>query len=515
MRLRVKYIAYDTGGRPTITLSRDNAEEMGVNAGDRIKIKFNSEEHTGIVNIVAESVSKGIIGITAPLLKTMKAEEGSVVEIKLSGIPESLEHIRGKLKGKKLSSQDIYEIVDDVTKGNLSETEIASFVTTLHDQGGPTVEETYNLTMAMIRSGKSLKIDKDVVVDKHSIGGVPGDKTTLLVVPIITAAGLTIPKTSSRAITSAAGTADRAETFMPVSLSLEDMNHVIEKTNGCIVWGGALDLAPADDIFIRAEYPLSVDPMLLPSIMSKKKSVGSKYLVIDIPTGNGTKMKSIEESDALAKEFIELGKRIGIKTECVLTHGDQPLGHAVGSGPEAREALEILMRKKNVPDVVDKVSHVAGTLMEMAGIRNGRETAIEIIKSGKAEKKLREIIYAQGGDSEVRPEDIEIGEYGFDVTAEKSGTVLRIDNHPLVAAARAAGSPKNKKSGAIVHKKIGDVVMKGDLLYSIYSDKSSKLKIAEKIISEDDVYGIADRKEMLIHRLRETKKKQPPFILER
>jgi AMP phosphorylase len=226
-------------------------------------------------------------------------------------------------------------------------------------------------------------------------------------------------------------------------------------------------------------------------------------------------MKTIGESDLLGKEFIELGKKLNIQTQCVLTYGEQPLGHSIGAGLEAREALEILMRKSNAPDVVDKVAHVAGTLMEMVGIKNGEQTAIDVIRSGKAEKKLREIIYHQGGDSEVKPEDIEIGQYGVDIRAEGKGTVLWIDNTALASVARAAGSPKDKQSGVIINKKLGDPVKKDDVLFTIYSDKTTKLSAAEKEAAASQIYGVADRREMMIHAVKELPKPSPRFILER
>lgn len=515
MKLRAKYLGLETGGKPIITLSKDDAEELDVMGGERVRISYNSTEITAIVDVVTKSVSKGLIGVTDEIWSKMQLAQGVVLDVAAIGFPESLNFIREKLRGKKLIYEEIYKIVKDVVNGNLSETEIASFVTALHAQGGPGLDEALSLTIAMVNTGKQLHLDKKPIGDKHSVGGVPGDKTTLLLVPIVAAAGLTIPKTSSRAITSAAGTADRAETFMPVNLDIEDMKRVVEKTNGCIIWGGSLSLAPADDIFIQIEYPLSIDPFLLPSIMSKKKAVGAEYLVIDIPTGRGTKMKTIGDSDLLGKEFIELGKRLNINTQCILTYGEQPLGYAVGAGLEAREALEIISNKRRVPDVVDKVAHLAGTLLEMVGINNSREVVMDMIKSGKAEKKLREIIYAQGGDSEIKPEDIEIGQYGFEVKSEHNGVVLWIENNLLASVARAAGSPKDKHSGVILSKKLGDSVKKGDTLYTIYSDKTNRLNDAIKISQEGEIFGVAERREMMIHRLREVPKPKRAFILDR
>lgn len=515
MKLRAKYLGVETGGKPVVTISKEDADELGVIGGERVKVGHKGTEITAIVNVVTKSVPKGLLGVSDEVWMKLQMSQGSVLEVDPAGFPDSLNYIREKLRGRKLVYEEIYKIVKDVVQGNLSEIEIASFVTALHAQGGPNMDEALSLTVAMVNTGQKLQLDKKPIADKHSVGGVPGDKTTLLLVPIVAAAGVTIPKTSSRAITSAAGTADRAETLMPVNLDVEEMKRVVEKTNGCIVWGGELGLAPADDIFIRVEYPLSIDPLLLPSIMSKKKAVGAEYLVIDIPTGRGTKMKTIGESDLLGKEFMELGRRLNINTQCVLTYGEQPIGHAIGAGLEAKEALEILSGKRRVPDVVDKVSHLAGTLLEMVGISNGREVALDLLKSGKAEKKLREIIYHQGGDSEIKSDDIDVGQYGLDVKSEHNGVALWIDNNALVAVARATGSPKDKQAGVIVHKKLGEAVKKGDVLYTIYSDKTGKLNAAERLASEEHIFGVADRREMMIHRLKEAPKTKRAFILER
>lgn len=348
----------------------------------------------------------------------------------------------------------------------------------------------------------------------NSIGGCVGDKTTLLVVPIIAAAGLTIPKTSSKAITSASGTADRAEVLMPVDLNLDEMKTVVNKTNGCIVWGGSLHLAPSDDIFIQVEYPLSIDPLLLPSIMSKKMAVGANYVVIDIPCGRGTKIKTIGDANLLAKDFIGLGQRLNIKTQCAITFGEHPLGYAIGPALEAREALEILMRRRTAPDIVDKATHIADMMMRMVG-RDGQNTALEIIRSGRAEEKFREIIFEQGGDSEVKPEDIKVGEFGLDIKAERDGTVLWIDNSALIEAARAAGSPKDKGAGILLHKKVGDAVKRDENIFTIYTEKNRKLERVLKVLEEEKIFGIGDRMEILIQEVTEAPAYKKVFIIER
>ncbi len=514
MKLKVKFLCLEAGGKLIVVLNKDDAEDLGVHSLDRVCLEFGKERLTAIVNITTKAVPKGTVGIYEEVRTHLELQENGYIEVSVSKFPSSLQFIRNKLKGRKLAYDEIFQIIKDVVENNLSEIEIASFVTTLHDRGLD-LDEAASLALAMVENGSKLDLNsKPFIVDKHSIGGVPGDKTTLLVVPIVASYGLTIPKTSSRAITSACGTANRAEVLMPVNLDVDEMRMVVNKTDGCIVWGGSLGLAPADDIFIQIEYPLSIDPLMLPSIMSKKKAVNAGYLVVDIPTGRGTKVKTIGDANLLGKDFIELGRRIGIKAECAITYGEQPIGHTIGPALEAREALEALMRKRNVPDLVDKAAHISDMLLKMVG-KNGQSSAIDAIKSGKAEEKLRQIIFEQGGDSEIKPEDIAVGEYGLDVTADKNGYVLWINNQGLSDIARAAGAPKDKGAGIILYKKIGDKVDKGEKIFTVLAEKSRKLNRVREVMEEEVAFGVGDRMEMLIGQVREVPVHKKSFMLER
>lgn len=513
MKLKVKFLGLEAGGKPIVVLNKDDVEDLGIHSLARLRLQFGKKELTAIVNTTTKAVPKGTMGVYEEVINSLQLKESCYVDVEVAKFPSSLQYVRSKLKGRKLTYEEIFEIVKDVVEGNLSEIEIASFVTALHNFGLD-LDEAASLSIAMVETGEKLNLNRHIIVDKHSIGGVPGDKTSLLLVPIIAACGLTIPKTSSRAITSACGTADRAEVLMPVDLDVDDMKTVVRKTNGCLVWGGSLHLAPADDIFVKAEYALSIDPLLLPSIMSKKKAVDAKYVVIDIPCGRGTKVKTIGDANLLAKDFIELGRKLDMKVQCAITYGEQPLGYAIGPALEAKEALEVLMRKKAVPDLTDKVTHIADMLLKMVG-KNGQTTALNVIKSGKAEEKLREIIFEQGGDNEVKPEDILIGEYGIDVTAEESGYVLWINNSALTAVARAAGSPKDKGAGVLLYKKLGDKIKKGWKLFTVYAEKMRKLKRVRKVLEENKIVGTGKRMEMLIEEVKELPVHKKTFILER
>jgi AMP phosphorylase len=514
MKFKVKLLGLESGGKPIIVLNVSDAGDLGVHSLDRVRIFHGKKAVTAIVNVAEKIVKKGWLGVYNEVKSVLSLKDNQLVEVEVAKFPESLYFIRNKLKGRKLNYKEMYQIVKDVVERNLSEVEIAAFVTTLHNNGLD-LDEATSLSLAMVETGEKLNLNKRVICDKHSVGGVPGDKTTLLVVPIVASLGLTIPKTSSRAITSPAGTADRADCFMPVSLDTDEMKKVVEKVGGCIVWGGSLHLAPADDIFIQVEYPVGIDPLLLPSIMAKKKAVGATHMVIDIPTGRGTKVKTIGDADLLAKDFIEVGRRIGINTQCAVTYGEQPIGYSVGPALEAREALEVLMRRIDVEDLVEKAVTLSGILFDMAGKKGGSQLALATIKSGKAEKKLREIIKAQGGDSRIRPEDIPTGRYKFDVLSDKKGFTLWIDNNSIIEIAKAAGAPKDKGAGIVLHKKLGDPVKEKDAILTIYSEKQRKLERARSFLAEMSPIGIGDRREMLIHKVKEIPVTKKMFVLER
>lgn len=512
MQLKVDLLGIDSGGKPIVFLNKIDADDIGVAASGRV-VLMAKKKITAIVNISTKTVKKGHIGISEEIRSSF-GHVPKIIDVEISSFPKSLQFIRNKLEGKKLLHQEIYEIVKGVVDGSLNESEIASFVTALHIRGID-LDEATSLSLSMVKTGKELHLKNKVIVDKHSIGGVPGDKTSLLVVPIVAAAGLVIPKTSSRAITSAAGTADRAEALMSVNLSREEMKRVVKKTNGCIVWGGALELAPADDIFVKTEYSLYIDPMLLPSIMSKKKAVGATHLVLDIPTGRGAKMKTISEADSLAKELIELGRRLKIHTHCVLTYGEQPVGYTIGPALEAKEALELLMNEANVPDLLDKACNIAGAIFEITGRKNGYSLAREIVRSGKAEAKLREIIKMQGGNPTIKPKDFIIGEEVIRIKANKDGKLLWINNNAMVEIARMAGAPKDKGAGIVLNKKIGDTITKDDVIFTVHAEKPRKLSRAIDLIREIEPLGVGKRADMVIHKVREIPEVKKGFVLER
>ncbi len=502
MKMHVRILDLDAGGKVIVVLNSQDAGELGVHSLDRVVITTENESLTAVVNTSEKFVRTGEIAVFDEVREELNLCAGQSVDVEARGPLKSKKYIRQKLEGTELSPEEIKEIITDVVERDLNDLELAAFITGVYLRG-LSVGESTSLIEAMVETGLTLSFG-DVVCDKHSIGGIPGDKTSLLLVPVVAASGLVIPKTSSRAITSPSGTADRAEILMPVELELSEIEQVVEKTNGCLVWGGSLDLAPADDLLIQIEHPLDVDPLLLSSILSKKKSVGATHVVIDIPTGMRAKIKTINEANRLADHFINIGKELNMNVECAVTFGEQPLGHCIGPALEAREALETLSLGKS-SDLTEKVGSLCGVLFSMvrkAGtFRQGKVLADELLKK-KAEQKLREIIEAQGGNPDISPEDIFVGDYSAKISSETKGTVGWVNNPALAAVASAAGCPKDKGAGIRLFKKLGDTVLKGDVLLEIVAEKSSKLSNAEQVAEGCTLMGIVDRWEhnMLLDR---------------
>ncbi|MFH1229491.1 MAG: AMP phosphorylase [Candidatus Aenigmatarchaeota archaeon] len=514
MKLVARPIDIEVGGKNIVIMNKDDIETLSLRPLDRVKIKHNGKELSAVVDETKKFTIKGEIVTNDEVTKFFELSGGENLEVIPACVPESMCFIRQKLAGNRLEYPKLRKIVEDVVNKNLSNIELSSFVTALYTRG-ISIDEATGLTKAMVETGKRISFPGKMICDKHSIGGLAGDKTSMILVPIVAAAGLTIPKSSSKAITSPCGTAERMEVLAPVNLNLEEIVEVVKKTNACLVWGGALDISPADDMFIQIEYPLGIDPLLLPSIMSKKKAIGSHYLVVDIPVGKETKMKTVEEAMELADDFVELGKRLGIHVVCGVTFGEQPLGHYIGPALEAKEAL-LTLQNKGPRDVIEKATNLAGLLFETVGAGD-KNTALQILKSGKAEKKMREIIEAQGGNPKVQPDDMPIGSDNVQVRSKNEGRVLWIKNSSIIQIARRAGTPKDKGAGIHLKVKMGDEVKKGDVLFTIYSNNYMRLNDAFNLSEEQEpiIVGKKFEEKMLLDKLYSELPKRRTFMIER
>ncbi|HLD40321.1 MAG TPA: thymidine phosphorylase family protein [Candidatus Nanoarchaeia archaeon] len=491
MKFRVKDMDIASGGVLVAILNEKDAKKLDLRSADRILVKYNSKSITCILDISESkrTVPEGSIALFEEVLNRLDAKRGSMVEVKFTGKPESVAHIRDKLLGKELNNTELYHITDDITHDRLTDIEKTYFVAASFTHG-LSVKEIIGLTKAMVQTGKTLKFS-GITLDKHCIGGVPGNRTTMIVIPIIAAAGYTIPKTSSRAITSPAGTADTMECLAKVEMPEAKIREVVKKTGACIVHGGSINLAPADDKIIEVEHPLSIDAegQLLASVMAKKHSVSANHVLIDIPMGKSSKARNLKEADHLKKMFELIGKKLGMNVQVVITDGSHPIGNGIGPLLEAEDVMAVLRNDPLAPlDLREKSLMLAGHLLEIVckcKKGDGLKKAREILESGKALAKMNEIITMQGKQKKPEP-----GKFHYSVHSSKSGKISEIDNDVIAKAARIAGAPNDKGAGLYLSKKIDDVVRKGELLFTVYAESEFKLGLAKEFLHQKSGYKV-------------------------
>lgn len=409
---------------------------------------------------------------------------------------DAIKAIQKKLLGKQLSYKEIYNIMDEISQHKLSDVLTTYFVASSFREGF-SAKELYYLTKSMVETGTKLHFD-GIVADKHSSGGSAGTRTTLIVVPIIAAAGFTIPKVSSRAITTPAGTADVMEVLCRVEFQPKEVEKIVHKVGGCIIWNGSLGLAPADDIIIRVEEPLMFEPYdkLIVSIMAKKVAVSTTHLILDIPVGKTMKIHHFSDGEKVAEKFQALGKEFGMKIIADVNETLEPAGRGVGPFLEARDALYVLEQTHDRPLKLEaKALRLAGKLLDLcfkdAGIKkNGEDEARRILSEGLALKKFREIVKAQGGDGELSSSTLKTKAHKKEISSRKSGKIKEINNYNVTAVAKVLGAPKDKYGGLYLLKKLDETVTKNEPLVELYSTDSYKIKEAEVTLQNFPIYEI-------------------------
>jgi thymidine phosphorylase len=450
----------------------------GWDAQSRIQVNLGSRSIVATLNVVtSDLLAPHEASLSEVAWRELEAAEGHDVTLAHPPPLDSLRHVRAKLYGGRVDEAGFTAIMRDITAGRYAAIEIATFVAACAG-GRLTTEETTSLTRAMIAAGEQLTWP-GTVADKHSVGGLPGNRTTMLVVPIVAAFGLTMPKTSSRAITSPAGTADAMETIAPVALDLAAMRRVVEKENGCIVWGGAVGLSPADDLIIRVERPLDIDSdaQLVASVLSKKSAAGATHVVLDMPVGPTAKVRTLEAARSLRSLLKTVGEALGLSLRVVESDGSQPVGRGIGPALEARDVLAVLQREPGAPaDLHAKAIALAGEVLELAGglaPGTGAAAASAILDDGRAWRKFVAICEAQGG-LRLPP----VARLTHDVLATRSGQVVSIDNRRLARVAKLAGAPKAPAAGLVLLAPLGRVVSRGDSLFTLHAETPGELAYA-------------------------------------
>lgn len=479
--LRYKHLGVLTQYANVVFLKNDShvCISEGFTALTRIRVSTKNTSIVASLNVVTSNILlPDEIGLSDTAAQKLSISEGDTLSVSHLETINSLDHLRSKIYNHTLDYNAYQEIINDVVKGDYSNIHLSAFITACAGDRMD-INEIADLTKAMIVSGVQMKWNKEMVMDKHCIGGLPGNRTTPLIVAIITAFGLTMPKTSSRAITSSAGTADTMEVLTDVSLSPEQIKKVVEKEGGCFVWGDAARLSPADDILIKIEKALDIDSegQLIASVLSKKAAAGSTHVIIDMPIGETAKVRNRKKAEQLKTHIEVVGKEVGLNTKVIITDGSQPIGNGIGPVLEAIDVLSILRREPNAPfDLRERALLLAGALLELSGkvtAGDGVKTANDLLESGKAYTKFKAICMAQGRFTEPI-----IAPFFHEVHSENNGTLIRIDNRKIAKLAKLSGAPEFKAAGILLHVHLGNTIRKGQLLYTIYTQAEGELKYA-------------------------------------
>ena len=481
-QLKLKPLGIDTRNEHTVYMRRDCpvCVSEGFETLARIRVSTGEKSVVASLNVLDSDalLSHEEVSLSEKAIVALQAKEGDLLSLSYLAPINSMSAVRAKVYGHRLKKEQLQEIVNDLAVGNYSNVEIAAFVTACAGRRLD-IDEIIHLTQAMVDAGQKLSWPATEVYDKHCIGGLPGNRTTPIVVAIAAAAGLTVPKTSSRAITSPAGTADTMEVFTNVNLSLEQMKKVVEKENACLAWGGSMQLSPADDILIRVEKALDIDSegQMIASVLSKKAAAGSTHVVIDIPVGPTAKVRTAGDAEELSRRMTMVAEAIGLNLKIVITDGTQPVGRGIGPALEARDVLAVLKNEATAPaDLRERALRLAAELLELsgkAGQNKGYSEAEKFLKSGKAFTKFKAICEVQGGFREPGK-----AQFQHAVKAEKTGTLSAIDNRKLAKIAKLAGAPENKAAGVDFFAPVGTAVEVGQTLYEIHTESQGELEYA-------------------------------------
>lgn len=477
-RVRVRRLGIDTQHEPVIFMRKDCpvCRAEGFAAHNRVLVANGRKSVIAtLYQVTDDIVPPEYAGFSESAWHLLGVSETDTVTVSHPPTLSSLSRVRGKVYGEKLDLAGLGQIMTDVVAGRYSDIHLSSFITACSARPLER-DEIVALTRVMTEAGDRLTWDTQPVVDKHCVGGLPGNRTTPIVVAIAAASGLTMPKTSSRAITSPAGTADVMETLAPVDLDIQSMRRVVEQEGGCVVWGGAVRLSPADDTLIRVERALELDSegQLVASVLSKKLAAGSTHLVLDVPVGPTAKVRSDAAAASVTESLAHVAEAFGLQVRIIRSDGTQPVGRGIGPVLEARDVLAVLQGAPDAPaDLRGRSLTLAGALLELSGrvpAGTGVSHAEQVLADGRAWERFQRICDAQGGMRELPPDVLT-----HPVVAVRDGRVASIDNRHIAKVAKLAGAPEAKIAGVEMHVHVGDRVVRGQPMYTVHAEAPGEL----------------------------------------
>ncbi len=497
-----------------VLLNETQAWEFGITTLDKIKVLHHGEEIVLDVDLTNELVDFWKMGITNDVHKQFWINEWDIITIEwISKASTSVRAIKKKLLWKKLNKKEIYSLVKDMSEGKLSDVLVSYYAACSFCY--PSDEEELYYT-AKYSADFWDKIDfKHNTAVKYSVWWLPGNETTMIIVPILASLWIYSPKTFTKSITSPAATWECVETLMNINLDVEQMYDCVNTNTWCLAWGKNLKFAPANDKIIKVSYPLSMEAYskMLVSIIAKVYAWGTKNCLIEIPVWPKAKITSKKIANRIKKHFQYIAKRLDVNLEVVITDWTSIVGRWVWAVLQVREVLRILQGKKhNSQDLEDKAVLLASKLVELSGLakwNKAKELVLEKLKSGEAWESLQKIINYQNNLNWskankkmarhlwiIDSEELPVSKHSYDLLATNNGVLGAIDLETMKTYARELGCPVDRKAWFYFHKKPGDKYKKWDLIYTIYSSSKSRLNNVKNQLMEVCIYR-CDKKEQV------------------
>ncbi|MBB1061468.1 thymidine phosphorylase family protein [Marilutibacter spongiae] len=493
--LPVRRAGIDTYRQPVLYLRRGCVvcRAEGFAALTRVRVRCGGRDIVALLNVVTgDWLGEGEAALSDAAWQALDPAPGALAAFAHAEPPESTTVVRAKVFGARLVEADFTAVLEDVLASRLSDIELAAFVTACAGDRMD-LDESVALTRAMISAGEQIDWGQGPVLDKHCVGGLPGNRTTPIVVSIVAALGHLIPKTSSRAITSPAGTADVMATMTKVDLDIGTLRRVVEREGGCLASGGSMRLSPADDLMIQVERPLDFDSdgQMAASIMSKKAAAGSTHVLIDIPVGSTAKVRTTSAADAIARRLAFVGEAVGLRVGIHVSDGRQPVGRGIGPALEAHDVLSVLRNAAGAPeDLRERSLDVAGAVLDLlpgTTPGSGRMHARDVLRSGAALAKFMAICEAQGGFHEPGS-----APFTRPCPARLGGRVACINNRQLARVAKLAGAPHDAAAGVTCRLREGDRIEPGAPLFEVHAATRGELEYAlEYALAHPDILVVA------------------------
>lgn len=493
---KTKIIDIHEGENLEVLINEQDAREEGITSMDKVSLVYDNKEFVFDVGLSSHLVQRGEVGIFEDIREKYKMKAGQFVTVSFTkNSSESLDALKKWLNGKRLNKQEIFAIMKDISNNRFTDI-LTTYFSAMGFFFPSKDEDLYRMAEAMAKTGEMLHFP-GIVADKHCMGWVSGNETTMIMIPLLTSLGIKMPKTFSKAITTPAATGECVSVLMDISFSKKEIEELVKKNNCCLVRGGGLDLAPADEKLIKVAYPLSMQSYsrTIVSIMAKKYAMGINHSLIDIPVWPSAKVPDMKTAKRLKQKYLYVGKKLGMKMTVEITPALQPIGAGVGAVLQVREVLRVLQQHEKRPmDLEKKAIHLCAKIIELVGMAKGKDAeklAYGQLISGKARAMMQKIITAQHGDPKVVSEKLKFAKIQKDIVAEKSGKVKEIDMKVVNVAARTLGSPLDLQAWLYLHKKLGDAVKKGEVIYTMYANDESKIRLTKEFLDEKKMYIIS------------------------